>query len=258
MAGLAAAIGGNLPVEVFQVAPFAGLTMGDSGLSQADVARVESSATTAVGLALWPFDSPIIRLSILPEEVAQARRNRRMVQLAATGLAGLVGLLGVAGGYRVLQVRHEQSQVQASARQITTLTGNLTALQVKTAVHGQMEGLGSTDVAALTGDIDWTRVLGQLAAVMPPNTHITTFTGSRAAAHTTTSESGTVTVAVVGGGNANTAADWLDDLLKTSDFDNTLITGIALSGTSASPVTFGSTSLLTTSAQSSRAQEAKP
>ncbi len=58
--GLAAAIAGSLPVQLLQIAPFAGFDTSQSGLSEAELARASASATTAVGLALWPFDAPLI------------------------------------------------------------------------------------------------------------------------------------------------------------------------------------------------------
>lgn len=258
--GLAAAIGGNLPVQVFQIAPFAGLALGDLGVDPAELAKAESTATTAVGLALWPFESPLIRLSILPEEVVKARQARRRVQLTATGLAAFVGLLALVGATKLAQVHQAQNQVNADQRQITSLTASVQHLQTVTAVHQKMETLGQTDVSALTGDVDWVRVLGQLAAAMPPNAHITTFSGSRSTGSSTSGGSGSITVTVQGNGNTTVAADWLDDLQKDTDLSNTVISGISVAATAGQPstATFSSTSSLTNSAQSSRAQAAKP
>lgn len=259
--GLANAIAGNLPVEVYEVAPFAGLATGNLGLDDQGLANAASTATTAVGLALWPFESPLIRLSILPEEVEHARQSRRRVRLAAAGLAGFVGLLAVVGAWRVTQVRQEEARLNASRHQITTLSAQMQQLQAATAVHGQMESLGNLDSAALKGDIDWVRVLGQLAEVMPPNAHITTFTGSRTTgnAATTPGQVGTVSVTVSGIGNTDVAADWLDALKKDGDITNTVLSGISVSsGQGAQTVSFSSTSGLTTSAVSSRSEKAKP
>lgn len=256
--GLAEAIGGNLPLDVYQIAPFAGLSVGDVGLDPDSLSRADSTATVAVGLALWPFESPLIRLSVLPEEVMHARQARRRVQLAATGLAAFVGLLALGGTARIAQVHAAQNRVKADQRQIASLTANVQHLQAITAVHRQMLTLGGIDVSALTGEVDWVRVLGQLADVMPPNVHITTFQGSRASGPGATSL-GNITVTVQGAGNTDVAADWLDDLKKDLDLSNVVISGItAGSGPGGQSVTFSSTSQLSSSAQSSRAQAAKP
>lgn len=258
--GLAAAIGGNLPVQVYQVAPFAGLELADLGIDEQGLSRAGASATTAVGLALWPFESPLIRLSILPEEVIQARANRRRMQFAAGGLAALIGVLAVVGGGRILQVRHEQAAVKAADRQNAALTASMQQLQARTAIHGRVQTLGQTEVSALTGDVDWVRTLGRLAAVMPANLHITSFSGSRVTGTSSGSASGavgTLNVSVTGAGNASAAADWLDALLKDPDLSGTVISGITVTDAPAK-VSFTSTSNLTSSSQSSRAQAAKP
>lgn len=264
--GLAAAIGGDLPVEIYEIAPFAGLEVSDLGLDPEALEMASATATTAVGLALWPFESPLIRLSVLPDEVLQARHNRRLMKMAAAGLSGLIGLIGVASAARIVQVHQAQATVRSDNRQIAILDSDVASLQAKTAVHGQMLSLGRTDVAALTGDVDWVRIVQQLAFVMPPNLHITTFSANRAVAGSTSAASaatagqvGTFSVNVTGSGNSDAAADWIDAMARDGDLANTVISGISVTtGPGGGTVSFSSTSTLTSSALSSRSQAAKP
>jgi hypothetical protein len=121
-------------------------------------------------------------------------------------------------------------------------------------------------VTALTGDIDWVRVLGQLAAVMPPNLHLSSFNGARTTSPSSSSSSssstsssgvGTLTFSVTGSGGLPAAAAWLEGLQRNHDLQGTWISGISVTGTGGQ-VNFSSTANLTTQSQSSRAQAVKP
>lgn len=257
--GLAGAIGGDLPVEVYRIAPFNGFSIEQSGLSDEELSRASATATTAIGLALWPFESPLIRLSILPEEVFRIQRNRRLMQAGAVGVVAVAGLLGAVGVGRYLQVRSAQDAEHSAQRQATVLSGQVTALQAKTAVHGAMLARATMDVSALTGDVDYVRVLGQLAAVMPPNLHITNVSINRQSS-SGSGGAGTMTFGVTGTGDAQAAADWLRSLQKDPDLSGTWIGGVAITTPTngVKTVAFGSTTALTHIAQSNRPEAAQP
>lgn len=258
--GLATAIGGDLPVEIYQVDPFSGFATEDLGLTESDRARATASATTSIGLALWPFEAPMIRLSVLPEEVFRVRRNRQKVKVAAVGLAAVTGLLVVAGLGRMAEVSSARGSAASAERQVTTLQANVNSLEAKTAVHGQMEARGQMDVSALSGDVDYIRVLAQLAEVMPPqlslqSASISRTTGTSSSASGSTSDIGTVNFTVSGHGDAKTAASWLTALQGDPDFSSSWISGVSISD---GKVNFSSTSNLTSTAEDSRSEAAKP
>lgn len=256
--GLAAAIGGDLPVEVYQIAPFAGFDVSPSGLSDEELAKASATATTAIGLALWPFESPLIRLSVLPEEVFRIQRARRLMRAGGVAVLAVAGLLGFAGAGRYFQVHSAQDAAHKSQREVAVLTGQVTQLQAKTAVHGKMQARGTMDVQALTGDLDLVRVMGQLAAVMPANLHIVSATFSRQAT-AASGGTGTLSLSVSGPGDGHSAADWLRALQKDPDLSGTWIAGIAITNSNGvQTVNFSSNSSLTKTAQSDRSEAAKP
>lgn len=257
--GLAAAIAGNLPVEVYRVAPFAGLATDQLGFDPATMERAGAAATSAVGLAMWPHESPLVRLSILPEEVAQARHARRLFQLAAGGIAGLTALLALAGTAQVLRVHSAQSQARAAQDQVASLSAQVARLHAKTAVHEELLARASLDRAALQGDIDWVRLIGQMAGVLPPNIHILSFSASRAAATSVSGSVGSLNVSVQGQGDASVGSQWLDALQTDPSLKGTWIGGIAVAKSSGGETTsFSSTSNLTSNAQSGRAEGINP
>ena len=261
--GLAVAIGNTVSASVVQVDPFSNLTLGDLDLDPDGFGRASASATTAIGLALWPVESPLIRLSVLPEEVAAARRARRMMALAATSVAGLAAFLGVVGAGEFLAVHSAQHQVKTAESRVQSLTNQVSQLQAETAVHGQVQAQAKIVIGTLQGDIDWVRLLGQLAAVMPPNVALTSLNGSRilstagsAASSSNTPGVGTLTFSVKGTGGLPAVAAWLDGLAEDQSIEGTWVNGITLTGNGGS-VSFSSTSDITSVAQSGRAEAVK-
>jgi type IV pilus assembly protein PilM len=259
--GLVAAIGGSLSVEVRQIDPFSSLTVADLGLEPDELSRSAASATTAIGLALWPVGSPLIRLSVLPEEVATARRARRLMSFAACGVAGLAGVLAVAGGAQLVQVNSAQHRVHEDQQQVAAKTSYVDQLQAVTAVHEKVSAQASVVVTALQGDIDWLRLIGQLAAVMPSNLTLSSISATRTEAssssQTTSSAStpgvGTLSFTVLGTGGLPAVAAWLDGLKRDQSLTDTWVSGIVTNANGGN-VTFSSTSNLTPLAESSRSK----
>jgi type IV pilus assembly protein PilM len=256
--GLAEVLAGTSTLTIERIDPFGALRVDDLGLSPGDVNRARATAATAVGLALWPTEADGSRLTILPSDVAEARRNRRITMLAATGVVGLAGLLAVVGGAQYLQVHNAQDQVNAAKRQAGVLQGNVESLQAKTAVHGQMLARQGLVVTALTGDIDWVSVLNQLFKELPPGLSVTGVTGGRATGSGASSAStapgvGTLSFSVTGSGGLPAAAAWLDALQRDPNLKGTWVAGVTVTGNSGT-VNFTSNTNLTKHAQSTRAK----
>lgn len=263
MDDIAMSIAGNLPAPVVALDPLSGIDASPAGLSESELSQVAAGGATAIGLALWPTEAPLIRLSVLPEEIAAARRARRLVTVAGTGVAVLAGVLGLATAAQLLAIRSEQGKVHSAKRQAAVLTGQVKTLQSKTAAHGEMVAREQVVSAVLQGDVDWVRVLGQLAAVMPPQLHLVSFDASRTnmvgqppgAAPSTKAEGiGTVAFSVQGTGGLPAAAAWLQQLSTDPDLANVTISGITVTS-NGGPVQFGSTANLTTTSESNRAKE---
>ena len=265
--GLATALVGSPPVTVSQVDPFKSLSVGDIGLDESALKSASAVAATAVGLALWPYESPLIRLSVLPDEVVAARRARRLMTTAACGVAGLAVVLGLIGASQALRVHSAENQVKAAQAQVARLTTEADQLQAQTAVHGQAKARSALVVTALQGDIDWVRVLGQLAAVMPKDLSLTSFTGARATAGSSSSSTsstpsstpgeGTLSFDVTGTGGLPAVSNWLKGLQSDRDMSGVWVSGITVTKNGGT-VTFSSTSNLTTVAESNRAKAVQP
>lgn len=256
--GLATAIAGNIPATIDKIDPFAALSAQGLDLAPDHVDRARAGSTTAIGLALWPVESHLIRLSVLPDEVTAARRARRLFTAAACGVAGFVAVLGIAGAGEIYAVHSAENQVHKAQTQVTALTQQVNTLEAATAVHGQAVARAEIVVTSLQGDIDWVRVLGQLAEVMPSNLSLTSFQGARtnqagssSSSSAATTGIGTLTFSVKGSGGLPAAKSWLLGLQRLPDVAGPWVTGIVVSSNGGS-VTFSSTSAITPVALSHR------
>ena len=263
-AGLVEALSGGLSAQLYRIDPFASLGMQSVVLAEADLQRARATAATAVGLALWPFDAVESRLTVLPDEVNATRRARRLTAVAAASVAGVAVLLGAAAVGQHLAIHRATDQVHAVQGQVTTLQGQVTQLEAATAVHRQVQSRAQLVVTSLAGDVDWVRLLGQLASVMPPNLSLATFSGtsatpSPAATASTTQPSGigTLSFSVKGTGGLPAVSAWLDGLGRDPSLQGVWVSGISLTRNGGS-VTFSSTAGLARAAASNRASKVEP
>jgi Tfp pilus assembly protein PilN len=178
-------------------------------------------------------------------------------------VAGLAAFLGVVGAGEFLAVHSAQSQVKSAQSHVQALNTQVAELQAATAVHGKVQAQAQIVVQTLQGDIDWVRLLGQLATVMPPNVSLSSLDASRnaAGAESSTSSStapgvGTLTFSVKGTGGLPTVSAWLDGLAGDPALEGTWVSGITVTANGGA-VTFGSTSDITSVAQSGRAEAVK-
>jgi type IV pilus assembly protein PilM len=254
--GLAAAIAGSLTVQ--RIDPFVSLSVGNLGLDSHQLEQAAASATTAIGLALWHSESPLIRLSVLPEEVLAARKARKMTFLGGALIAAVAAGLALGGVYQMLRVHDAREQVKQAQAATVSLTNQVNSLTARTALHGQVEARAALVGQALTGDVDWVRLLGQLAQVIPPGLTLTSFSGQEsttpAASGTASSSSiGTLSYSIKGTGGLPEVSDWLNGLAGDPDVEGTWVSGISV--TTGSAVSFSSTDYMTTVSESNRAAE---
>ncbi len=263
-AGLANRIAGNLPTPVVTLNPLAGLDTSALGFDEPATQRIMAASAVAIGLARWPTDAPLIRLNMLPEEVAAARRSRRLVTVAGAAVTAVAGVLAAAGAGQVLAVHAANQKAVTEQDQVTALTGQVNHLQALTAVHSEALARATLDSAALQGDIDWVRVIGQLSSVMPTDLYLTGFTGTRTITTTGSSSAstgksastsvGTVAFTVKGTGGLPAAAAWVQGLQSDPDLSGVWLNGVT-EKSNGGAVNFTSNADLTPLSQSSRAKE---
>ncbi len=254
--GLAASIGGNLPVEVSLFDPLATLDCSSLAYDAEQLRAISAGAATAIGLALWPTDAPLIRLSILPEEVLAARKAKRLAFVAMGGVVVAIAALAVGGYFEFASVSNAQSAARAESAKVPALTAEVGHLEAITSIHAKVLKRASLESTALSGDVDWVRLLGQFAGVLPPQLSITSFSGTRtvvASGATPSTSAGTVTFAVTGTGGLPSASQWLTELTSDPDLSDVNVGSINVK-TNGGAVTFSSSANVTAVAESARSK----
>lgn len=237
----------NVPVDAAH--PLGGLRLGRLGLTPEQLADAEPLLTVAVGVALagTPLPKGERRISLMPAEVAEVREVRRQTTLVATGVAGLGVLLVLLWLLRGSQVASERQKADDAEARAAAVQRQIAELGDTTALQADLLERRTGVRAALENDVAWTRLLQEVATVIPNDVWLTGFNG--------TSASGLVTFSASGFDQTSTAR-WL---LRLSD-----LTSLANSWVSSSTkpegrgpaalVTFTSTASLTPAAQADRAE----
>jgi type IV pilus assembly protein PilM len=259
--GLAEGLEQTLGITVVEGHPLLGVQVGRLGIDEDRLAESEPLLAVPIGLALAarPPETGVRRISLLPVEVAAVRTQRRQVVLASAGALGLAALLLLLWLARQSSVHNEQAKADQAERETARLQQQVAALQSVTSLDTQLAQRRQLVTSALSDDVAWTRLLQEIATVIPNDVWLTGFNGTKATAAGTGGASaaasgnvGALTVSAMGF-DQTSAARWL---LRVGDLSS--LSGLWLpSSTKAagqSLVTFTSTADLTPGARSGSAR----
>lgn len=234
--------------------PLAGVRVGQLGLTDEQLAQIEPLVSVPLGLALGAsFDRKTTvrrRINLLPGEVAASRAQRQQaigVVGAVAGLSLLLLLLWLNRGRQLADAREDaderEAEVAALQQQVQALSG-ITRLQAD--VNERREEV----VGVLEGDVDWTRLVNEVATIIPTDVWLTSFTASAGA-----EGAGSVTFNLQGIDHTSTAR-WI---LRASELRS--LAGLWVPGSSRGGgqgdlglASFSSSATLTPAAESDRAR----
>jgi Tfp pilus assembly protein PilN len=203
------------------------------------------------------------RVNLLPPEVHEARRARK-VQL---GLAAGVAVVAVAvGGVYLMQVQNA-NRAKDNLASVQAQSTTLQAQQLQYAdVPKTLAAIDAAEAArqtAMGSDVQWYRYLNDLSFVTPKNSYLTTLdvtltppaqTGTTGAAAASATPAGVATVTVTGNAKQhNDVARWLDAAARESGWENAYFTNSEKADVNGSVfVKFASTATVTDEALSHR------
>jgi type IV pilus assembly protein PilM len=241
---------GGTPVEMAR--PLAALQVGKVGLRNEQLGEAEPLIAVPVGLAIAgaPLEKGLRRITLLPGEVAVAAEQRRQLMLALSAVAGLFAILLLLWVIRGMQLNRENDKAREAEAQVQQLQNQVNQLQDFTALQTDLAARQASAQAVLADDIEWTRVLQDVAVAIPNDVWLTSFAGTKAAP-------GTVNFSAMGFDQTSTAR-WL---LRIGDLSS--FTGLWVPSSSKAPgpgglVTFSSSATLTDAARSNRAADYAP
>jgi type IV pilus assembly protein PilM len=241
---------GGTPAEMAR--PLAALEVGKVGLSDEQLAEAEPLLAVPVGLSLAgaPLEKGLRRITLLPGEVAVAAEQRRQLTLILSAVAGLFAILLLLWVIRGMQVNREKDKAEQAEARVQQLQAQVDQLQDFTALQTDLRNRQAAAQAVLADDIEWTRLLQDVAVAIPNDVWLTSFAGIKGAPST-------ATFSAMGFDQTSTAR-WL---LRIGDLSS--FTGLWVPSSTKAPgpgglVTFTSSANLTDAARSNRAAEYAP
>lgn len=241
----------NVPVEIGH--PLLGVRVGRVGIPEDRLIDSEPLLTVPIGLALaaHPTEGAARRMSLLPADVVVVRERRRQSSLVVASVVLLAALLLVAYVGRRSQVSNARDKAERAEAGSASLRQEAARLSQVTSVDTQLQERRAMVESALSDDVAWTRLLQEIATVLPNDVWLTAFTGQKAGGSGTQGPTGVGTISVTGQGvDQSSAARWL---LRVGDLQS--LTGLWLpsstrSGENGGTITFSSTAALTPQAKS--------
>jgi Tfp pilus assembly protein PilN len=168
----------GIPVEIGH--PLLGVKLGRTGIDDERLLGAEPLLAVPVGLALggFPSDGRVRRLSLLPTELAEVRAQKRQAMRAGVGVVVLAAALGFAWHSQGAKVAAERRRADEVEQESSVLQRKIGALQSATVVDQQVAQREKLVTAALVDDVDWTRLLREIATVMPQDVWLTSFSSN--------------------------------------------------------------------------------
>lgn len=236
----------GVPVELARPSSWVSV---EAGLNSEEAERAEPNLPTVIGLALAAA-SPIEgrRINLLPTEVSRVQANRTQLVVAGGVVLGVVALLAAIWAARGSQINSQNQTAEQDQNRIAALNQQISQLGGVTQIQTQVTQREQQVRSALTGDVDWTNLLSQVAGALPSNVWLTSFNG-------TSGNAGAAQITVNGKGlsQPDTAA-WVHQIQALPFILNLWVANSSSSGPG-QPVAFTSNANLGPSAYSNRVDQ---
>jgi type IV pilus assembly protein PilM len=220
----------SLPYSIELADPFENVEVDTSALAPALSGLQVAGMQTAIGLAYWGLRTDRRRLTLLPDEVVSARRQRKAATyVTAAGLVVAVAL-GSAWYARDHGVSSVKRQAAAIEAQTSIEQGRATRLGVVTQFLSTVNSRKKTVDALAAGDVNWPLLLQEIAQGLPPGLTLSQISVSEGTAIAGATGSAapsavgdTVSMNVVGTGTDDQAATFLRSIAKVKALGDVVV-----------------------------------
>jgi len=197
--GLLPMLESQIHLPVLTVSPLARVDTSKLDLTEQQSNEVGPVLSTPIGLALPEPDKTIKKFNLLPPEVAQRARLKRIQERTLIGaVAVLIVLLGF-GAWKFYQVHKAQNDVATAQADITALNAQVPKFDLVVAANNAYSAGVARRAAVLNTAVDWPVVYNNLVAITPVNAKVQSFAGTAATATGATSSAGATTAASASG-----------------------------------------------------------
>jgi type IV pilus assembly protein PilM len=249
---LAPRLSSLIGVPVVLGEPLRAVEVGSTGIAPEVLRAAEPLIAVPVGLALSGegLDGGSRRISLLPAEITEARMVQRQLVGAGAGVAGFAAILMALFLVRGGQVDDAETAAAAEEDRTTALEAEIDGLADIEALQADLASRTTTVTGLLATDVAWTRMLQEVATVIPNDVWLESFTGTAGTATT----AGSVTFTNKGTDHTSTAR-WLLRLAEVDSFTGMWVPSSTKTPEDTNPqsVSFTADAALTPAAVSERA-----
>lgn len=174
----------------------------------------------------------MIRINLLPPEITQKRKDEQNWKYVIVGAVGVAIVLAAFYGVMLMLVQSKEADVAAVKQEAAQLQAQTTRFQIFQQKEADLTQRKAIYEAAKQGRIDWTRLLNEVALVIPSDIFLDTLAGNEA-------ESGAATLNMDGkavhmtiddadkGNGFKSVAKLLVRLTELKDIDTVWLTSVA-------------------------------
>ena len=179
VSGLVEGLAETLKTPVVVGAPFASFELGKLNLTVEQMRNAEDLAAVALGLGLAgrPLEKGARRLSLMPLEVSERRRQRNQAAMVAAGLLVFASGLVWASQVRAGSVSAAKNRADATEAVLTSLQAEVAELGPVTEFERLVDDRQALVETALASDISWSKLIQEVATVMPDDIWLQSFVG---------------------------------------------------------------------------------
>jgi type IV pilus assembly protein PilM len=148
-------------------------------LSPEQAAEVAPVLSSPIGLALPEPEKSVKKFNLLPPEVAEKSRMKRIQERTLIGSVAVIALLVLFGGWKFLQVHSAQNKVNDLQANISSLNSQVPKYDLVVAANNAYTKGLARRTSVLNSAVDWPLALSSLIGITPTDASVQTFNGSQ-------------------------------------------------------------------------------
>jgi type IV pilus assembly protein PilM len=179
--GLIPMLEAQVRLPVLTVSPLSRVNTSKLDLNEEQAAAVGPVLATPIGLALPEPDKAVKKFNLIPPEVAQRVRMKRIQQRTVLVSAAVLIALVLFGGWKLYQVHNEQNNVDALQQNIAALNTQVPKYDLVVAAKDAYTAGVTRRASVLNAAVDWPKVLSQLFLITPSGAEVQALNGAAVA-----------------------------------------------------------------------------
>jgi type IV pilus assembly protein PilM len=221
LSGLIAMLEAQVHLPVVTVSPLTRLDTSRLDLSEEQAREVGSVLATPIGLALPEPDKAVRKFNLIPPEVAQRARMKKLQERTLLAGAAVLVVLALFGGWKFYQVHNAQNKVDAAQATIASLNAQVPKYDLVVAANQAYSAGIARRASVLNAAVDWPTAISELFRITPTNAEVQGMSGSQvaiASASGTTAGTSTTTTPTTAASSAAPSSSTTSAAIGTIEF----------------------------------------